>query len=127
MVINGCDYKMLLTVRARKEIRALCPEGKMENLVKAFDDEAAGEETMIKLIVIMSKAHEDYESFWAAQNGKTYDPHVLTEELIENLSSEEYLNLSDEASNAYLKGMGVTVETEPVKEKGKKKEKTELP
>lgn len=127
MVINGHDYKMLLTVRARREIRALCPDGKIENLTNVFEDEAGGEETMTKLISILSQAHEDYEMFWAAQNGKTYEPHVLTEEVIENMASEEYLKLTDEASNALLKGLGVTVETEPVKEKGKKKEKTELP
>lgn len=127
MTINGRDYKFLLTVRARREVRALCPEQKMENLTKIFEDEAAGEDTMTKLICIVSKAHEDYESFWAAQNGKTYEPNVLTEEIIENLSSEDYLKLTEEAANAILKGMGVTVETEPIKEKGKKKAKEESP
>ena len=122
MTINGIEYKMLLTVRARKEIRALCPDGKMENFVKLFDDEENGDEVMVKLIATLSKCHEDYAQYWAAQSGQNYEPHVLTEEMIENLSSEDYLKLSEEASSAFLKGMGVTVETEPVKEKGKKKE-----
>lgn len=129
MTIKGIEYKMLLTVRARKEIRALCPDGKFEKISDLFEDDGEGDENMVKLIAILSKAHEDYATYWAAQSGQTYEPHVLTEETIENLSSEDFMILAKEASTAFLKGMGVTVETEPVKEKGKKKEvaKSEIP
>jgi len=123
MTINGRDYKFLLTVRARREVRALCPENKLEKLTEAFEDSEEGDEVMARLICILSKGYEDYTCYWEGQKGKSYVPQPITMELLETLTMEEFNKLATEAGNAYMRGMGITVETEPIKEKGKKKEK----
>lgn len=122
MNIRGREYGMLLTVKARGELRALCPGEDVKNL----DEFLSGPEELehaTQIILLLSKGYEDYRAYWDAQEGKTYEPHPLTEELIENLSMEEHMELQRAALDALRKGFGITVETEEPKEgKGKKAE-----
>lgn len=120
MNIRGRDCKMLLTVKARKELRALCPGGDINKL----DEFLSGPEEFdnaTKVIIILSKGYEDYRAYWDAQEGKTYEPNPLTEEFIEHLPPAEHVDLQREALEALKIGFGITVETEEPKEgKGKK-------
>lgn len=119
MTIAGREYHLMLTVKARRALRALCPEKDLEKL----DDYLTGadsEEHASELLIILSNGYEDYKAFWSAQEGKQYDPQPLTAELLENLSMEDHLELQKEALIALRKGFGITVETEEPKEEGKK-------
>ena len=120
MNIRGREYGMLLTVKARGELRALCPGEDINNLGEYLSGPEELEHTT-KIILLLSQGYEDYRAYWDAQEGKTYDPHPLTEELIEHLSMEEHMELQRAAMDALTKGFGITVETEEPKEgKGKK-------
>lgn len=120
MNIRGKEYGMLMTVKARSRIRALCPGEDFTKLDEYLDGPEEFDRTT-KIIIILSESHEDHKSFWDAQEGKTYEPNPLTEEMIDNLTMEEHMDLQREAVDVIRKGLGITVETEEPKEgKGKK-------
>lgn len=120
MKIAGKDYQMLLTVKARKAIRALCPGEDIEKIGE-FLDGPEELEHVTDVILILSRGYEEYKAYWDAQQGTTYEPFPLTEEMIENLSMEEHMELQREAIVALKRGFGISVETEEPKEgKGKK-------
>lgn len=120
MNIRGTDYEMLLTVKARRELRALCPGEDLQRLDEYLDGPEMFEHAT-EVILILSRGYEEYKAYWDAQEGKTYEPHPLTEELIDHLSGEDHSALQREAREALRRGFGITVETEEPKEgKGKK-------
>lgn len=111
---------MLLTVKARRALRALCPDENMEKLGDWLDG-PDGVEHITEVILLLSRGYEEYTAYWSAQEGKAYEPQPLTEELIENLSMEQHMDLQREALVALKKGFGMSIETEePKGEKGKK-------
>lgn len=120
MKILEREYSFMLTVKARRDIRALCPGGDIGKLGEYLDGSEM-EEKITGIILLLNKGHEDYKAFWEAQNGRTYEPVYLTEELIENLDMEDYRELEAEAMEAFRRGMGITVEAEEPKETGKGK------
>lgn len=119
MKIGKKDYDLLLTVKARRELRALCPEED----IKKLDEYLTGPddfEHITQIILLLSRGYEEYKAYWAAQEGQTYEKHPITEELLDNLSMEEHTELQKEAVEALRKGFGITVETEEPKD-GKRK------
>lgn len=124
MKIAGKDYQFMLTVKARRELRALCPGGDITKLDE-FLDGPEGEEHFTQMALLLSRAHEEYRAYWDTQEGKTYDPCPLQEDVVEFLSMEDYRTLQEEVMESMRRGMGITVETEEPKEKGKGKKKEE--
>lgn len=113
MIIKGKDRKFLLTVRGRDEIAALCPNGDLSNISDMLSA-TSSTEFLRKMTIIMNRDYEDHTKYY----DPSYEPEYLTDDDLEILTLEEFRKLNDEMSDAFLKGMGVTVETDD--KKGKK-------
>ena len=115
MNIRGRERRFLLTVRGRDEIAKLCPNQDIKEIGQAMQM-ATTTDFMQKIMLIMSRDYEDHMKY----HDQSYDPDYLTENDLAMLTMEEFRQLDEEVSNAFLSGMGITVETEDVKTKGKK-------
>lgn len=114
MKINGKEYNFLLTVGASAEISELCPDGDMANLSQMLDGSFAKSVTVTaKMIAALSKGYEDNRSF--AEDG--YKPHYLTAPEILSLTQAEFVQLQQEAVEAFRKSQETTVEVETSKKK----------
>lgn len=120
MNIRNRERKFLLTVRGRDEIARLCPNEDLSKIADVFRN-STQTDAMRKLILVMNRDYEDYTRY----HDNSYEVDYLTDEDIQMLKMEEFRTLQDEASNAFLEGMGITVDVE--EPKGKKTRKAKGP
>lgn len=113
MEIRGKERKFLLTVGGRDEIAALCPNGDISEIATVLS-ESKSTEFLRKICVIMNRDYEDHTKYY----DPSYEVDYLTDEDLKILTLEEFNELNGEMSYAFLKGMGITVETDD--KKGKK-------
>lgn len=117
MNIRNRERKFLLTVRGRDEIAKLCPNGDLSQIGELLRS-STQTDVMRKIVVIMARDYEDHEKYY----NEAYNVDYLTDDDLLMLTMEEFRKISDEASDAFLEGMGVSVEIE--EKKGKKTGKT---
>lgn len=113
MEIRGKERKFLLTVGGRDEIAALCPNGDITEISTVLS-ESKSTELLRKISIIMNRDYEDHTKYY----NPSYETDYLTDDDLKMLTLEEFRVLNDEMSDAFLKGMGITVETDD--KKGKK-------
>ena len=113
MNIRGRERQFLLTVRGRDEIAALCPESDISKIWDVLRT-SGKTDVMRKMMLIMNRDHEDHEHY----HNSGYQVDYLTDEDLQMLTMTEFRELDTEVSNAFLKGMEVSVDVE--EKKGKK-------
>lgn len=118
MNIRNRERKFLLTVRGRDEIARLCPNDDLSQIADVFRN-STQTDAMRKLILVMNRDYEDYTRY----HDNSYEVDYLTDEDIQMLTMEEFRTIQDEASNAFLEGMGITVDVEEPKGKKTRKAK----
>lgn len=113
MNIRGRERQFLLTVRGRDEIADLCPNKDISQIGDVLRS-SGNTDVMRKMMLIMNRDYEDHEHY----HNSGYQVDYLTDDDIQMLTMDEFRALDDEVSDAFLKGMGVSVDVED--KKGKK-------
>lgn len=117
MNIRNRERNFLLTVRGRDEIAKLCTNDDISNIADVLRN-STQTDVMRKMILIMNRDYEDHEHYY----NDAYQVDYLTDEDLQMLTMDEFRKIEEEASNAFLSGMGVSVDAE--EKKGKKTGKT---
>lgn len=120
MNIKGRDRLFLLTVRGRDEIAKLCPDSDISKIADVL--RTAGDTNVLRqMMLIMNRDYEDHQHYY----NSGYQVEYLSDDDLQILTMDEFRQLEAEVSDAFLKGMGVTVDVE--EKKGKKGKKTMAP
>ncbi|MBQ7563918.1 MAG: hypothetical protein IJT16_08010 [Lachnospiraceae bacterium] len=115
MQIYGREVKFLRTVAGNCKIADICPDGDINKAGMLFEGSyQKSQVTAAKFICIMAEGYELNRKF----NDPSYEPFILTQEMIMNLPDEDFGKAFDEALKSYA-GEKATVEAEPVKTKKK--------
>lgn len=119
MKVHGREIKFLRTVGAVSEVAEVCPQGNISKLAELFKSEntVTINDTWATLIVALNKGYEMAHRF----ADKKYKPNPLTKEECYTLSEDEFSQLMEEASEAWL-GDKVTIEVEESKKKAETNE-----
>ncbi len=115
MIIRGKDRKFLLAVRGRDEISKLCPDGDISKIDELLKN-AKTTEFLRNVCLIMNRDYEDNRHYYDS----SYEVDYITSLDLEMLTMEQFREIGDEAADAFLKGMGIDIEAEEPKTKGKK-------
>ena len=105
----------MCTVEAHHKIAALAPDNSIHTVQQQLqsDDHVEMYTTVALFCVAMSEGFESHKA-WEEPG---YTPNPLTLEEVNHLRRSEIDELFVEAYNAFLRDVGVSVETEPPKEK----------
>jgi len=117
MKVHGREIKFLRTVGAVSEVAEICPQGNITKLVSLFKSEntRTNNDTWATLIVALNNGYEQAQKY----ADKKYKPNPLTKEELSVLTEDEFSQLMEEASEAWL-GDKITIEVE----EGKKNKET---
>ena len=123
MELNGREVHFKRTIWATNAITKMCPDGNLQRFVELFNGDMAEQIfNMSAFISIMSQGYEQAEAFRASRNGETYEQDPITLDEIMALDDMDiFTELQNEAVKAWAEDGKVTVESEPVKSKKKRK------
>ena len=109
------DIKFERTVWADRQLTKLCPNNDINKLgdLLTSNDFDAQIIAIEKMIVIMNEAHERKAHFL----DNSYQPNPITIEELENMTTEELMELSNLAFADFLEDGKTEVVTEPKKAK----------
>lgn len=115
MEIRGREIRFMCTVEAHHKIAALAPDNNVQTVLDQLRsaDHVELYSTIVLFLVAMS---EGYESFKAWED-PDYKPNPLTLDELNHLRRGDVDKLLEEAFDIFLQDIGVTVETEQIKEK----------
>ena len=112
MIINGKERQFELTVQAHMEISKMCPEENFSKIGELFSESSiAGDNTLIKIALIMNKAYEDHECH--KHPGRV--PDYLTEDDFAFMLFPEFNELERVLMQTMTAGSSVEIEVEPPK------------
>lgn len=121
MKVNGREVHFMRTVLATCEVARRCKDGDIKNIGILF--KGATDKIIVETAHFMAALSSGYEKSQKFAN-PAYEEKPLTFEECMSLDEDTFMALFDEAQKVWA-GEKPTVETVPVKEKGKKKEKAE--
>lgn len=118
MELNGREIKFMYNILASIEIAKLCPDGRLENIDSLFGTESYSDDisNTSKFMIALNRG------YIAAKKAvdTDYDVKELSEDELMIISNADYLELQNEAFEAFKDGNERHVHTAPVKSKGKK-------
>lgn len=122
MIIRGLERHFMLGVRGRDKIAALCINGDIKNIADTMNSSKTTD-IIQKMAIYMNQDYEDRKHY----DDPDYQPDYITENDFVVMTMDEFRQLEEEVSDAFLSGMGITIEAEEPKgnSKGKKTTKKE--
>lgn len=112
MLINGREYKFLMTVGASAEISDLCPEGDLSRMGDLFQQPFGKQIRAIsKIAAALSRGYEENRKF----DHEDHEPHALTVQEVMSLDMTTYRALTTEIMKAFTISTETTVQTEESK------------
>ena len=123
MKLNGREVHFKRTIWATNAITKMCPDGDLQRFNELFNGDTAEQIlNMAAFIAIMSEGYEKARAFQASRSGEAYEEDPVTLDEIMALDDMDiFVELQNEAVKAWVDDGKVTVESEPVKTKKKRK------